>query len=234
MYITYTYYHCTKSKNPKCSQGSVRVEDIEKQIDEILSKIQISDRFKNWAIKYLNEINNSENDDRTAILVSLRESYDNCVARLNNLLSMKISPQNSDGSLLSDEEYKTQNDILLKEKESIEEKMGDSGDRIIKWLDTAEKTFDFAVHAKYWFEQGDLERKRNIFQSLGQNLILKDKIVRVDLGKPLQFIEQAKNESDEELYMLEPEEKIDIPTNLEVIWTKNPIMLPREDSNLGP
>lgn len=50
----YIYYHCTKRKNPNCTQGSIEEKEIEKQIDETLSKIQISERFKNWAIKYLN------------------------------------------------------------------------------------------------------------------------------------------------------------------------------------
>jgi site-specific DNA recombinase len=223
--LHYTYYHCTKRKDPNCSQGSIKVEDLEKQIDAKLAKVQISERFKGWAIKYLNELNDKESIDRSVTIKSLHSAYNDCVTRLDNLLKMKISPQNADGGLLSDEEYKKQKDILTKEKLSLEEKMGDTGDRITKWIKTAEETFNFAIHARYTFTNGDNETKRHIFQSLGSNLILKDKIVHIDLEKPLNFIEEIQTETNEDLYMLEPNEKTDISMDLEDYWTNNPHML---------
>ena len=74
----YTYYRCTKkSKKVKCSQKVIRVENLEKQIHDILSSIEIIPEFKNWALdilrdEFANEVNEkikqSENIDRTILL----------------------------------------------------------------------------------------------------------------------------------------------------------------------
>ena len=221
----YIYYHCTKRKNPNCTQGSIEEKELEKQIDEELSKIQISDKFKNWAIKYLNELNNKEAGDRNAILSSTQEAYKDIVKRIDNLVGLKISTQNSDNSLLSDEEFKIQKQILLKEKSTLEEKLNDTGDRITKWLEFSEKTFDFATYAKYRFAKGTPEEKRKIFAGLGSNLILKDRIIAVKLEKPLEYMQELKIEEDKNWLMLEPAKKADNTIQIEDLWAQNSALL---------
>jgi site-specific DNA recombinase len=44
--LHYTYYHCTKRKDPRCSQRGVEVRELERQIDAYLSRIQISPQFR--------------------------------------------------------------------------------------------------------------------------------------------------------------------------------------------
>ncbi len=221
----YIYYHCTKRKNPNCTQESIEEKELEKQIDEVLSRIQISERFKNWAIKYLNEVNNKEVDDRNVILKSIQKAYKDIVNRIDNLVKLKISPQNTDGSLLSDEEFKSQKQTLLKEKARLEEKMNDTGDRVTRWLELSEKTFDFATYARYRFANGTPEEKRQIFAGLGSNLVLKDKIVAVNLEKPLEFISNIKTQEDKIWQRLEPLKKTDNAIQIEDLWTNNTGML---------
>ena len=93
--LHYLYYHCTKRRNPECTQGSIEVKELEKQVDQYLSQIQISERFKNWAIKYLKEENEEEIASRKKILSSQRKAYENCLRKLDNLFQLKISPLNS-------------------------------------------------------------------------------------------------------------------------------------------
>jgi len=223
--LHYTYYHCTKKKDPDCKQKSITDKELEKQIDEQLSKIQISERFKNWAIKYLNEINDKESEDRSTQINSLHSAYGNCIKRIDNLIKLKISEQNADEQLLSDTEFREQKEALLKEKELIKEKLGDSDDRVNKWVELTEKTFNLAVNARYWFANGDLRTKKQILVNLGQNLILKDQIVRINLDKPLNFIEMAIQEEPTILEKFEPEEKIDNTLQLEHLWAQNTSML---------
>ncbi|KKS11247.1 MAG: hypothetical protein UU67_C0079G0009 [Candidatus Daviesbacteria bacterium GW2011_GWB1_41_5] len=223
--LHYIYYHCTKRINPKCTQGSIRQEDLEQQIESLLSKIRISERFKEWAIKYLNEVNDNETNDRNAVLGSLQEAYNSCLKRIDNLLNLKISPQNTDGSLISDEEYKKQKAALSKEKTNLEEKLNDTGYRVTKWLELAEKTFDFACHARDRFNTGDLQTKKEILFGLGQNLTLKDKTVLVELERPLHFIEKAVQEESTISARLEPNKKPAVTGKLEDYWVKNPSML---------
>ncbi|MCL4390057.1 MAG: recombinase family protein [Patescibacteria group bacterium] len=55
--LNYIYYHCTRKINPDCKEKSVRLEKLEPQVDEILRHSGISDEFKQWALKYFNELN---------------------------------------------------------------------------------------------------------------------------------------------------------------------------------
>lgn len=117
--LMYIFYRCTKKKkNHICKQKYIRLEDLEAQIDELLSRIEIPESFKNWAIEYLNELHDKESNDQIHISQSIEEAYQNCVNRINNLVKLKISSMNTDGSLLSDEEF--QNQILpLKKSEMV-------------------------------------------------------------------------------------------------------------------
>src|SRR3989344_2457319 len=223
--LHYEYYHCTKRKNPDCSQKYVTKENLESQFENILSRIEISEGFKNWAIKHLNEAYDSEAEDRNATLTSLNEAYSDVVKRIDNLLSLKISPQNSDGSLLSDDEFKKQKEALMKEKALLEEKRRDTDGRVENWLELSEKTFEFACYARHWFAEGDFDTKKEILRGIGSNLILKDKIVLVDVEKPLNFIEDAKKEVSEISVMFEPKNYLKNTTQLDSYYSQNTTLL---------
>jgi site-specific DNA recombinase len=224
--LHYIYYHCTKRKNPNCSQKSIRVEDLEQQINDLLSRIQISERFKTWAIKHLNEVNDQEVDIRNSVIESLDEAYKNCVQRIDNLVKLKISPQNSDGSLLSDEEFKGQKSDLLREKSDLEEKKKEAGLRISHWIKLTEESFNLACYAKYRFENGSVQEKRELLYSLGSNLTLNNKTLSINLQKPLYFLEQTLSEVEEISGMFEPAKKGVTEAQMEDFYSKNPTLLP--------
>lgn len=225
--LHYIYYHCTKRKKKTCSQKAIRVEKFEQQFDTLLEKIQISEDFKNWAIKHLNEYADSEIEDRNAIIHSQKTAYDNCVNRIDNLIKFKISAQNSNGELLSDDEFRGQKEALLKEKASLLESLNNTDGRIDKWIELTEKTFNFACYARHWFTNGDKETRKQVLLGIGSNLTLKDGIVGVDLQKPLQFIETAKNEVMEISQMFEPAKEADKSGQMDSFYSKNPSLLPR-------
>lgn len=232
--LHYVYYHCTKRKNPNCTQKSIRVEKLDKEMDKTLARLQISERFKDWAIEYLNELNDKESEENVSVLKSLQSANEDIETRLNNLLKLKISPQNADGGLLSDEDYRKEKERLGNEKKKISEKLGGNNYQAEHWRETAEKTFDFACHARYWFANGDRQTKREILAGLGSNLELYDQSVRINLEKPLQFIEMAMDEEPTIAEMFEPKESIDNTIQIESLWSQNLSLLPRVDSNHEP
>lgn len=223
--LHYIYYHCTKRIDPNCTQKYIQSSDVDKQIDEMLSKIQISEKFKDWAIKHLNELNTEEVKHRNASLTSLNEAYGDVVRRIDNLVKLKISPQNTDGSLLSDSEFKSQKESLLREKEQLDGKQKGISGQIDKWLELSEKTFNFACYARYWFENGTPEKKREIFIGLGSNLKILNKIVRVDLEKPLEWITEAVSKTPEMTIKFEHEKITKDTAQMEYLYSQNPAML---------
>ena len=113
---------------------------------------------------------------------------------------------------------------LLKEKARLEEILSDTGDRVEKWLDAAEKTFDFACYAKKWFANGSAQEKGSILQALGSNLTLKDKILHIQLKKPFVFIERVSSGVPEVRAGFEPKKIGQNERKLEQFYCQSPIL----------
>ena len=65
-----------------------------------------------WALRQIAAMNESEKDFQEDTVASIKVAHDACRAKLNNLIQLKISPQNTDGSLLSDEQYRSQKSAI--------------------------------------------------------------------------------------------------------------------------
>ena len=204
-FLHYTYYHCGRSKNPSCMQKSVSREQLEKQIDHYLSRIQISERFKDWAIKYLHELHEKEATFRNEVIQTQQKAYQECVRRIDNLITLKTAPHNADSSLISDEEYGRQRMGLLKEKAALEEMLQDAGCRVEKCLELSEKSFDFACTVRNRFAKGDRATKKEILAALGSNLVLKDKILSIQALEPFFILENVLNGDEPANQPIEPE-----------------------------
>ena len=191
LFLHYTYYHCSKSTRPRCPQKCVSGAEVERQIDQYLARIQISERFKHWAIKYLHELHEKETLSRNEIIQTQQKAYQECVRRIDNLVKLKTSPSNCDGSLLSDKEYGRQRFEQLKVKADLEELLKDTGHRIEQWLKLSEHTFEFACTARERFAKGDAKTKKEILAAVGSNLILKDKKLCIEAAKPFFLLEKS-------------------------------------------
>lgn len=229
----YIYYHCVKKTNPQCTQKSIELKQLEKQINNYLSKIRISERFKNWAMKYLRQANKKEADCRESVLVSKQRAHIYCLRKLDNLYQMRISPQNQDGSLITDEEYAKRKAELMMKKARLEEILNDTGARATRWLDDAEKAFDFACHAQHRFTEGSNEEKGKILYALGSNLTIKDKKLHIQLKKVAEIIERITETAPETKHGFEPVKSGRNELNLEDSFAKNPVLLWKPDSNLN-
>ena len=129
--------------------------------------------------------------DRNAAIQNQQKAYQDCLKRIDNLVKLKTSPQNVDGSLLSDEEYGRQRFQLLKEKARLEEFLQDTGHRVEHWMELAEGTFKFACSAREWFAKGELKVKKEILTAIGSNLTLKDKKFCIEAKNPFLILEKS-------------------------------------------
>jgi hypothetical protein len=205
LFLHYTYYHCTKTKNPECSQKCLSGKELDRQIDDYLARIQISERFRDWAIKYLHELHENESTSRNDIIHAQQLAYRECLGQIDNLVKLKTSTRNADGSLLSDEEYGKQRLALLKEKAGLEELLRDAGHRVLQWLKLSEETFDFACTARERFAKGDPMTKKEILLAIGSNLTLRDKKLCIEAKKPFFLLEESLNSDELQNGPIEPE-----------------------------
>lgn len=171
---TYAYYHCTH-KRPCSQKGSMTEPKIEQEIEAVLSSITILPEFRDWALEVLRDNNDQEIDDRTAVHESQGKALLATQKHLDNLTKMRLR------DLITDEEYIEQRESLTGELRGLKELLRDTEERAEKWLELTEKAFDFATYAQQNFVNGGLSTRREIFTTLGNSFILKDKQLQIQL-----------------------------------------------------
>jgi site-specific DNA recombinase len=230
----FAYCHCDRGRDNSCIQPHITVKDLEKQIDELLSSIEIHPDFVKWAMDHLRRVNAEEGSFVQSKLSSLNDRII-AITRLETLLFEKWAGEaNSDGSLFSDEQYKTRKNNYAEEKKTLQEQLNATHYSHENWLETAEKTFIFSRNARYWFAQGDKIQKRAIIQALGSNLILKDRKLHLDLQKPLQYIQEAKIMIESSNDNFEPADSVLIKGETSNVDFENLVGGDRRDSNPQP
>jgi site-specific DNA recombinase len=204
----YVYYHCSKSRQPKCPQKHVSQLELERQISVCLGQITISDQFKEWAVRHLHQLHQREQALGKEIQKSQQKAYQECLAQIEGLLSLKTSSANRDGNLLSDEEYAARRIKLLKEKSAMELRLNGSGEQMEQPLRRSEQAFEFSYAVQERFVKGDAHVKKLILQTMSSNLTLKDKKLFVVAKKPFVILGDALIPEMPPFPPIEPEKRL--------------------------
>ena len=177
-------------------------------------------------------MNEGERDFRENTIKSLTSSHSDARKRLDNLIKLKISPLNSDGSLLSDEQFKEQKLTLEAEIKGLDKQMGNVDQRMFQVAEEINEKFTFAAQARKRFTTGDLQTKRQILEQLGSHLTLQDKILRID--SPISFltIKKMKKESPVITEMLAPNKQSLPITKTDALFASIPALLRGQESHL--
>ena len=167
---TFTYYYCSRKKNGiPCNQKTyVPGEELEKQIASEIDKISIHPDFKNWALEVLNESNDKEIQERTAVYESQQKAMNSAQSQIDNLTRMRYR------DLINDDEFSREKKELQSQIATLAEKLRTTESRAATWIELTEKTFDFACYAREAFAKGDLTTKKEILIALGENFTLED------------------------------------------------------------
>lgn len=203
--LNYTYYRCSRRKNPKCTQRKyLRIQQLEAQIDTELKYMNIDNDYLKLALDYLNEKRDGDIKTEETIRKSLEAELNNCEARLKRLNTDYTSSINLDYGLYTPEEYKTQKQKILGEKQDTEEQIKTIKKNCEEWLELSEKTFNFCAYARFHLANGNLQRKREILTAIGQNLTLKDRILSIFEYEPFLIVRNTLEKIKEQSLALEP------------------------------
>jgi site-specific DNA recombinase len=207
--LQYIHYHCTRKVNKNCTQGSVEIRELERQIDQELDKFEIRPEFLQWALEHISELNEKEVNDRVLSKNNAQKALQSVETQLDNLMTLFISPNNTNQSLLSEGELTKRRTPLLDQKKDLIKVINELEKRQDEWHELAINTFNFARYARYWFKHGDVKTKTQILGALGSNLRILDKILRVDELNSYFIIAEGKQEVEELAQKLEPAKEID-------------------------
>ena len=224
----YVLYHCAKKTSPNCSQGAINEVEIESQLVAELTKLEISPKFKDWALQVLKRQNTNESADREAILKTQRKDYDAVVEKIDNLIEMRA------GKEIDEDEFRRKKTILLAEKSRVKGLLENTDKRIDTWLETAERGFNFAETARARFaadKSDDLHVRKEVFADLGSNYTLKDKKLIIEADDLLFAIKKVKETSALTPSPFEPTQKGSTAPQMEPSYAVSPNELGDRDSN---
>ena len=194
----YTYYHCTKKKHYlKCTQPTIRAEELERQTKGYLERIYIPESLVELGLDYLKDEQKEHLKKESILRGSLEKAHSDSLRRLENLNQMRLR------ELISDEEYLGEKRKLLDEKIRLEENLNSKGIGLNKVYDLTVKTFKFAHEALEKFEGGTPEIKKAIIHAIGSNFLLRDRKLSIDVDKPFQLIENTLNALSPEINRLQ-------------------------------
>ncbi|MFA5792201.1 MAG: recombinase family protein [Candidatus Paceibacterota bacterium] len=222
----YVYYRCTGSKTPDCTEKSVEIKILEKQIDDFLSKLQIPPEFHEWAVGELKLLHEKEKGDRNSLLATHRKHYEECVMKLDKFAEMLVAEK------ISHEMYKVKETELLEKKRSLKGLLDGDDKRIDDWLVRLESTLTFAERAREEFQNGDIARRRQILTALGTEHILKDGQIYIQTEEPLIVLQKMADENNKIQETLEPSKRIGNKKHINDLYSKSLLMCPRQESNL--
>ncbi len=223
----YIYYSCIRKTNPNCSQRKmVEIKTLEKQATELLNRYEIIPEFKDWAIKYINELNDDEEKKNSSSLERLQKQFKSLDLQLKQLTRLRIRQSDDSYDEKRQAMYDQEEKRLLDEMDDIQLKLKNYQEDQKKWVTLTKDTFNFACHARYWFEQGDTKTKTAILSKLGKNLMIQDGNILIDPYKPFFLIERAKEEIQQAVELVRTtsdiEEKID---NSDYLLSLDPVCI---------
>ncbi len=214
----YVYYHCTKRKNPNCAQGSIETTVLKKQIVQAIESVNIPPEFHSYAMKWFRKRNEEDTTVNTTILTSQQKAYNVCVKKIAGLIDMRA------GGEISEQEFGEKKTLLLKDKSRLEELLADSGDRVSKQVQNADDLFTFARDAVTKFNKGPIDTRKRILSTLGSNLVLKDRILRIDWEKSLLPTEKLAHEVRKLHEGLEPPKTLMAQGDFDRMYSESPIV----------
>lgn len=128
------------------------------------------------------------------------------------------------GGEISAEEFAERKIKFLAEKKQLDNLFGDTSKRVDRWLNTADEMLTFIEGAKYKFDNGTTETRRSILSTLGSDLILKDKILNIDIEKSLFPIKRVSKTVAKIKERLEPVKTVDKQREFDRLCSQSLIM----------
>jgi site-specific DNA recombinase len=227
----YTYYRCTKRTKHHCSQKTVEVKILEQQIMEYLKAISIPEEFIRFALDAINADVESDSNRNKEFLETYRKEMVSLNIKCDKLMELKLSEIISEEDfIIKQSEYKKRIQEL---KLLIEERTNPNNDVVVNVADLLK----FGKLASEVFPKATVEEKRIILDSLGSNLLIKDRKLEIQFEKPLSLLKDISSSVKGKRVKkdrLEPAQVVIKKGTYSDKHTINPLVLREQDSNLQP
>jgi site-specific DNA recombinase len=176
----HTYYRCHMKD---CSTKCIREEDVESQILAALSRLEFSQKEKEFLRAKVDRMSIDWTSEQEALTRNLHLRLDNTRERLNKLTDAYI-----DG-IIEKEIFQQRKEALLMEQKEVEEKLGDSGQESQSIPERLSKFLELAGSAYLQYKMGLPEQKRDLVKIVTSNRQVDGK--KLDITFSIPFNEVA-------------------------------------------
>lgn len=218
----YIYYHCSHRLDPQCDQKVVEEKKFEEEIIRIPNKIKIHPTFLDWAIEKLRKENQDEIEERKQAIENRKKEYDAYDIKLTRLLDMRLNGE------LSESEFLSKKDELTRGKGRLKASLDACEDNSTYWIDKLEETRELlkiAQDSLDEFKDGDEEKRKEIFRSIGSNLALSDRKLNIRANNKFAGLEKISSELKTILERFEPLNLPEDKEKLELLYSSSPVLL---------
>lgn len=181
----YIYYHCTRRKQSTyCREKCVTADELEKQVVAFLGTLRIAEMTRGWLASTFPARDPDTEVEREAQRRALEETIGRLDRELTNLTGLRLREMIDDEGFLRQRQELTERRLaLLEKKESFKKQ--------VEWIEPLELFVSFSNKAVDCFLRGDHDQKRLILETVGSNLVLKDKVLSIEARKP--FVQRGAN-----------------------------------------
>jgi site-specific DNA recombinase len=231
---SYTFYYCSHRKNGvknHCTQRAyIPLEKMEAMIKTEIDKYTISEKFRDWALRILQEEHSDEAMEREAIYRSQLSALETSQRELDSLITMRMR------ELINDDQYASRKKELTDRIIILKQKVTETQTRANNWLQHTEKVFDFAYTAKTKFEdhKTSLDEKKGILMELGWNHTVKDEKLFISQCVWLEPIVEKRKAVESEINRWELENSFDLKGQNTLLGVPCPVLRDRADLNRRP
>jgi site-specific DNA recombinase len=204
-HLRYVYYHCSRSKRPRCRQPSVSEAELENQIRNQLALFSIPKRFHEPIFSLLRGLCTQTITNDQKVIYARKKALADCEQRLESLLRLKTDPANLHGALISDEEYAKQRRELINDRDRLQKLLSEislsNADQVIE---ACQNAIEFSSVAFESFTKGTRTERRQVLTRVASNLTLKDKILRIEAVEPFSSFEKLTTAFNQNSSNIEP------------------------------
>ncbi|MDE2213432.1 MAG: recombinase zinc beta ribbon domain-containing protein, partial [Patescibacteria group bacterium] len=175
----YVYYHCTHKKQLTydCSQGSIRAEELERQLVQFLESITLNQRVQEYLVNGLRKRARSRERELDIQRTALQRTRDALTAEWNNLTTLRVRER------INDDDFARERTRIKGEQAKLSEAISrlESGET---WIEPALTLISGLKLVVQWFKEGDEKVKRRIVEVIGSNFRLIDRKLLCEAAFP--------------------------------------------------
>jgi hypothetical protein len=183
----YIYYHCTrKRKNYRCRQPFLEEKELTRQLENFFDSFMIRKDIEECGLEAMQALNDGEPQERHIIAGTQVKALEDAQKTSDRLLDLVVN------GTINEETYKLRSKETDARIKRLQEELNGVLTNGHDWRKAMAKTLDVLFNGRERFENGDNYAKREVLQSLGSDIVIKDKKLMINTYKWLEPIRKNK------------------------------------------